>query len=272
MDFIGLKINCSADMQEIVLAELSLFEFVAFEELEDGIYAACEEKDWDENEIKEVLEKYNLCFSFQKVEKINWNEEWEKNYDPVIIDDQIIVRASFHTPRPAFPHEIIVTPNMTFGTGHHATTYQVLKYQFGMDHEGKRVLDMGCGTGALAIMAAQKGATDILAVDIDEWCVENTTENIALNNFPEIRVKQGSVDILEQEAPFEIILANINKNILLDQIEMYSTKLEKAGMLVLSGFYEHDIDDLLLHSDQFQLQYVDRSTRNKWAMLALRKI
>lgn len=258
-------------MQEIVLAELSLFEFVAFEELEDGIYAACEEKDWNETEIKEALEKYDLSYSFQKVEKINWNEEWEKNYEPVIIDDQVIVRASFHAPRPEFAHEIIVTPKMSFGTGHHATTYQVLKYQLSLDQKRKRVLDMGCGTGALAIMAAQRGASEILAVDIDDWCVENTLENIELNDCAFIKVKQGSIEVLIDEKPFDVILANINKNILLDQIQTYANKLKSGGELILSGFYEHDIDDLLLHSQQYSLDYVDRSVRNNWAMLALRK-
>jgi len=259
-------------MQEIVLAELSLFEFVAFEELEDGIYAACEEKDWKKTEIQEVLEKYNLAYSFQKVKKINWNEEWEKNYEPVIIDDQVIVRASFHAPRPEFTHEIIVTPKMSFGTGHHATTYQVLKYQLGLDQNDKRVLDMGCGTGALAIMAAQRGAKEILAVDIDDWCVENTLENIELNKCAFIGVKQGSIEVLFPEKPFDVILANINKNILLAQIETYANKLKSGGELILSGFYEHDVEDLVHHSQKHSLNYVHRSVRNNWAMLALRKI
>ena len=154
MSFITLTITCDEEKREFLIAELSLFPFDAFEETETGLLASCEKDDYEPEEVKEVLDRYKVEYQVEEVEKVNWNEEWEKNYDPVIVGDQCIVRATFHEPKPEFPYEIIITPKMSFGTGHHATTWQVLKYQLDLDQTGKKVIDVGCGTGILSIFAA----------------------------------------------------------------------------------------------------------------------
>lgn len=271
MSFITLNITCSEEKRELLIAELSLFPFDAFEETETGLLVSCEEADWEEEPVFAVLARYEVECRVERVEKVNWNEEWEKNYDPVIVEDQCIVRATFHEPRPNFPYEIIITPKMSFGTGHHATTYQVLKHQLQLDHKGKKVLDVGCGTGALAIMAHKRGATDITAVDIDEWCIENSEENFSLNGCDHVKLSLGGIETVQENDPFDIILANINKNVLLDQIGAYSERLKNKGTLVLSGFYTEDIADLMAEAGKFGLVHQEQTERNRWAMLALKK-
>lgn len=269
MDFITLQITCDEETRELLLAELSLFSFDAFEETETGLLASCEAENWDEQSVKPILEKYSVSWEVQTVPRVNWNEEWEKHYDPVIVGDQCIVRASFHTPRPEFPYEIIITPKMSFGTGHHATTWQVLNYQLSVYHAGKKVIDVGCGTGALAIMAQKRGATDLTAVDIDEWCIENSRENFEMNGCQNVRLLLGGIEVISPTEQFDIMLANINKNVLLSQMSDYSLRLHPGGLLVLSGFYEEDIPDLLGCAAQNALSYVHQSSRDRWAMLAL---
>lgn len=270
MSFITLKIACDEEKRELLMAELSLFPFDAFEETDEGLLASCEKSAWEPTEVKPILDRYAVPYQVHEVEKVNWNEEWEKNYEPVIVGDQCIVRASFHAPHPEIPYEIIITPKMSFGTGHHATTYQVLAYQLGLDHSRKRVLDVGCGTGALAIMAHKRGAAELAAVDIDEWCIENSEENFALNNCGDVNLKLGGIDQIPEDDQYDIILANINKNVLLSQMEAYAKRLIKGGTLVLSGFYAEDIPDLLHCAETFGLKEEKRSERNRWAMLALR--
>lgn len=269
MDFVTLQITCDEETRELLLAELSLFAFDAFEENETGLLASCEADGWDEESVKPILEKYGVSWEVQTVPRVNWNEEWEKHYDPVIVGDQCIVRASFHAPRPEFPYEIIITPKMSFGTGHHATTWQVLNYQLSVDHIGKKVIDVGCGTGALAIMAQKRGATDLTAVDIDEWCIENSRENFETNGCQNVRLLLGGIEVISPTEQFDIMLANINKNVLLSQMSDYSLRLRPGGLLVLSGFYEEDIADLLDSATQNGLSYVHQSSRDRWAMLAL---
>lgn len=269
MNFIELTVQCEEEKRELLLAELSLFPFVAFEENDGGLTACCEEQEWNEAEINSVLERYDVEYSFQSIARINWNEEWEKNYDPVVVGDQCIVRATFHEPQPDIPYEIIITPKMSFGTGHHATTHQVLKYQLELDHQGKKVLDVGCGTGALAIMAHKRGATDILAIDIDDWCIENSQENFSLNNCTSIKLALGGIENVAETETFDIVLANINKNVLLEQIGEYQKRMSTGGTLILSGFYIDDIPDLLQEAKKYGLSFYTQSDRDKWAMLVL---
>lgn len=271
MSFIALNITCNEEKREFLIAELSLFPFDAFEETETGLLASCEAHLWNEEEVTEVLTRYGVTFSVEEVEKVNWNEEWEKNYDPVIVADKCIVRASFHQPRPEFPYEIIITPKMSFGTGHHATTYQVLKYQLGLNHEGKKVIDVGCGTGALAIMAYKRGARNITAVDIDDWCIENSKENFEINECTHIKLQLGGIEVVPETEQFDIMLANINKNVLLAQMHDYSIRIKSGGTLILSGFYVEDIPDLLEEASKQGLKPNEQSERNRWAMLALLK-
>lgn len=270
MNFISLTIDCDEEKRELLIAELSLFPFDAFEETDSGLLVSCEEDRWEADPIKEILKRYGVTYRLGEVARINWNEEWEKNYDPVIVGDQCIVRATFHAPRPEIPYEIIITPKMSFGTGHHATTWQVLKYQLEMDQAGRKVLDVGCGTGALAIMAHKRGATDITAVDIDEWCIENSQENFALNHCETIKLYLGGIDRVSEEETFDIILANINKNVLMEQMKAYKIRMNKGAKLVLSGFYVDDRDELVTKGHQLGLEFEYSSEKNNWAMLVLK--
>lgn len=271
MDYISLQVHCGEEAREMILAELSLLTFDAFEENDKGLLASCAIADWQEEEVRAVIAKYGATFEFHETEKVNWNEEWEKHYDPVIVGDQCIVRAAFHAPRPEFPYEIIITPKMSFGTGHHATTYQMLSRQLLLDHTGKRVLDVGSGTGALAIMAWKRGAAEVTAVDIDEWCIENGHENFALNGCEQTDLRLGGIEVISPSDNYDIILANINKNVLMAQMEDYAIRLKSGGILLLSGFYQADIQDLLIIASSFDLHHLDQTERNQWAMLALTK-
>lgn len=272
MEFTTIKVSCSADIIDLLIAELFEIGFDSFQEFETGFEGSCDKTQYDEGNVKSILDNYpNVSFEIKEQEKVNWNEEWEKNYDPIIIGDKCIVRASFHEPQPQFQYEIIVTPKMSFGTGHHATTFQVLDYQISLDHTDKKVLDVGTGTGILAIMAQKRGASFLAATDIDDWCIENSAENFALNEVKDVSLIQGQISEVA-DADFDIVIANINKNVLLDQIKEYANRLVTRGQLILSGFYEADIADLEAEAQKHGLKKVKSTTRDNWAMLVLDKL
>jgi len=271
MAFITVKVTCNPELTDLLIAELFGLGFDSFQEFDDGFEGSCEEHLFDEAGTEEILKQFpNVTYHVKEQEKVNWNEEWEKNYDPIVVDDRCIVRATFHAPQPQFEYEIIVTPKMSFGTGHHATTYQMLSYQMSLDHAGKKVLDVGTGTGILAIMAAKRGATHLVATDIDDWCIENSQENFTLNKLEDVRLIKGQIDEVDT-SDFDIVIANINKNVLLDQMKSYVALLKTGGQLLLSGFYEDDIADLVKLGNQLGLNQVHSSSRDNWAMLALEK-
>lgn len=272
MEFITIKVSCSSDLIDLLIAELFEIGFDSFQELEAGFEGSCDKNQYDERNVKSILCNYpNVDFEVKEQEKVNWNEEWEKNYDPIIVGEKCIVRASFHEPQPQFEYEIIVTPKMSFGTGHHATTYQVLDYQISLDHTSKKVLDVGTGTGILAIMAQKRGASFLAATDIDDWCIENSAENFALNDVKDVSLIQGQISEVA-DSNFDIVIANINKNVLLDQIHEYGDRLVNGGQLILSGFYEADIADLEAEAHKHGLKKVKSTTRDNWAMLVLDKL
>jgi ribosomal protein L11 methyltransferase len=210
-------------------------------------------------------------FFQDKVHKENWNEEWEKNVDPVMVGDQCIIRAEFHKIEKKYPYEIIITPKMSFGTGHHQTTYLMVRNQLSIDHRDKRVMDAGCGTAVLAILASKRGAKSVEAFDIDEWSIENGRENVIKNNCENIRIRQGTILDFTWPTPFDIILANINKNVLMKEMGTYSKQLVTRGLLVLSGFYEGDIPDLVREAKQQGLQLQQQDEKEQWASLVLQK-
>lgn len=276
MNFIAVHVTCPEELSEIILAELSLFPFDTFEEHDHGVSAFCEENVFTkemEVEIRQSLGKYDgISFTTQVLPRENWNEEWEKHYEPVIVKDQIIVRASFHDPETIFPYELIITPKMSFGTGHHATTHLMLEEMLSIDFKEKRVADFGSGTGVLAIMAHKLGAKSLLATDVDDWCIENCIENFELNHVPDVKTLQGPIKELDLKGEtYDIILANINKNILLEEMEAYIAHLENEGYLFLSGFYQHDIQDLLAKAPDLGMKKIKESTKSDWAVLVLQK-
>ncbi|WP_420317134.1 50S ribosomal protein L11 methyltransferase [Ekhidna sp.] len=271
MGFVTIKATCDPQLIDVLIAELFETGFDSFQELDDGFEGSCEQSEFDEEKVKIVFSQFpNVTFEVKEQEKINWNEEWEKNYDPIIVGNRCIVRASFHQSQPNFEYEIIVTPKMSFGTGHHATTYQVLAYQMDLDHKGKKVLDVGTGTGILAIMASKRDANELVASDIDDWCIENSEENFALNNVKDVKLIKGQIDeVIDND--FDIVIANINKNVLLDQMKDYASKTIENGQLILSGFYKEDISDLENEANKFKLHLIHSTTRDNWAMLAFEK-
>ncbi len=274
MDYLEFKITCTEDFREILIAELAEIGFDSFLETETGLDAYAPEVDFNRTAYEEVIENYRepaqISVSEGKMPKVNWNEEWEKNYDPIAVDELVYVRASFHESQPGFRHEIVINPKMSFGTGHHATTYQVLRLQGEIDHQGKRVLDVGSGTGILAIMAHLLGAKEVEAFDIDDWCVENGNENFDLNGLA-TRMGLGTIRQVNPQGPFDIILANINKNVLLDELKIYSNLLISGGYLLLSGFYTEDIDDLVQEAKKHSLELLKTSSKDNWAALILQK-
>jgi ribosomal protein L11 methyltransferase len=274
MDYLEFKIKCLDEFQEILIAELAEIGFDSFLENEDGIDAYILESEFDREKFSEVISEYQEAGQISLTEgvmpKVNWNEEWEKNYDPIEVEDLVLVRASFHEPKPGFKHEIVINPKMSFGTGHHATTYQMLRHQGELDHGGKRVLDVGSGTGILAIMAHLLGARQVEAFDIDDWCVDNGNENFDLNGLT-TRMGLGTIREVNPVGPFEIILANINKNVLLDELEIYAGLLTAEGFLLLSGFYTEDIDDLVNAAEPLGLILRKKSSKDNWAALILEK-
>ncbi|GIJ96033.1 ribosomal protein L11 methyltransferase [Capnocytophaga stomatis] len=259
---------------EILVAELAECGFESFVDSERGILAYIQENLWNENILNDVYilqsPEFKISYTFKTIEQINWNEEWEKNFNPIVVDNICTVRAPFHE-LPSTLYDIIIEPKMSFGTGHHETTYMMLQFLLNTDLKGKKVLDMGCGTSVLAIMAEKRGAKSITAIDIDNWCVENSLENAERNNCKNITVKLGDASLLDNEN-FDIIIANINRNILLSDIPQYAKSLSSGGMLFLSGFYESDVPAITDKCNENNLEFAEKLERNQWVALKFRKI
>ncbi|WP_373708897.1 50S ribosomal protein L11 methyltransferase [Kaistella sp.] len=268
----NFKIQPLQPWNEILMAELIEIGFDSFTEEYDGILGYIQKELFKEEELKEVQllqnPDINISYTFKEMPNINWNEEWEKNFSPINIEDQVSIRAEFHENQ-NLPHEIIIQPKMSFGTGHHATTYLMIQQMLDMDFKSKTVLDMGCGTSVLAIFAKQEGAGKTVAIDIDEWSVENSIENAARNKV-ELEISQGTADNLGSEN-FDIILANINRNILISDIPTYVSILNNGGQLLLSGLCFFDVDDILEVCTAEKLTLTKKIQREEWVSLLLEK-
>ena len=275
MYYTRLQVICDPDFSEILMAEIADAGFDTFMETDKGFEAYVEEKKFDAQQLDEIKKKYSsvnpLLFFWDQIQKQNWNEQWEKSLEPIIVDDRCLIRAEFHKIEKKYPYEIVITPKMSFGTGHHQTTYLMIKSQLDLDHTNKRVMDAGCGTAILSIMASKRGAKKILAFDIDEWSVINGKENIENNLCQNIEIHQGKISDLSIEGDFDIILANINKNVLLSEIKTYASYLKTGGYLLLSGFYTTDIDDLKAEASLHGLEEINRDEKETWASLLLKK-
>ncbi|MDT0684750.1 50S ribosomal protein L11 methyltransferase [Autumnicola psychrophila] len=251
---------------EILIAELGYLGFESFIENEDGITAYIPAEEFEEDIFAGVhilqLEEFQITYSREEIERENWNEEWEKNFSPIIVDDICSVRAPFH-PKPDTNYDIVIEPKMSFGTGHHATTHMMIKLILENEWKGKSVLDMGCGTGVLAILAAMKGADKIDAVDIDNWCYLNTLENIQRNDCEHINVEEGGAELLGNKK-YDRIIANINRNILLEDLPVYVKSLNSEGELYLSGFYTEDLKVIAETCEGLGLIYVNHVEKNNW--------
>ena len=268
----NFKINPLQPWNEILMAELIEIGFDSFTEEYDGVLGYIQKDIFNENELKNIPlfqnDNVKIQYSYEEMPNINWNEEWEKNFSPINVEDKVLIRAEFHDSDPNM-HEIVIQPKMSFGTGHHPTTHLMIQQMLDMDLENKKVLDMGCGTSVLAIFAKQKAAGRTVAIDIDEWSVENSKENAIRNNV-ELDIELGKADNLGKEK-FEIILANINRNILISDIPTYVSVLEDGGKLLLSGLCFFDVDDILEVCAEQNLKLEKKIQREEWVSLLLSK-
>lgn len=265
--------------RDVVTALAGEINFDTFVDTPEGVDAYIPKKDYDEEQVKLMIENFpmnqvNITFRAEEQEDKNWNEEWEKNFfQPITVDGRCIIHSTFHKDIPPMEYDILINPQMSFGTGHHETTNLMVSRLLETQLEGKSVLDMGCGTSILAILAAKRGADPITAIDIDEWCVANSADNISLNNIGNITVKLGDADLLRNEKPqFDLIIANINRNILTTDMDAYAACMHDGSRIFLSGFYVSDIPVIRESLQQHGLTYVRFYENNNWAMVVGEKV
>lgn len=267
------KITPLEPATEILIAELGEVGFESFVENEEGVLAYIQQVEWNDKVLSDIQilqsPEFKITYSHKLIEQINWNEEWEKNFEQIVVDGIVSIRAPFHE-NPNLKYDIVIEPKMSFGTGHHETTHMMIQHLLDVDLTDKKVLDMGSGTGILAIFAEMKGAKPIDAIDIDEWCFENSIENIERNNCKNINVYQGDVELLNDKN-YDLIIANINRNVLLADMHQYAKCLNNNGILLLSGFYTDDISVLANETLTYGLQIISQKERNNWASLKLIK-
>ncbi|MEJ7694970.1 50S ribosomal protein L11 methyltransferase [Daejeonella sp.] len=263
------KLQNSEDFhQDLLINSLSEIGFDTFEDMDEGFKAYTPEKAGTGEKISSIAEDYAGMFTFifeaKTIPHQNWNEVWESNFEPLRINDRCYIRATFHEPHPEFEFEIVVDPKMAFGTGHHQTTALMMELMMDTEFKDKKVLDMGCGTGILAILASKMGASEITAIDYEQICFESTIENSTLNKVNNISPLYGSKEVIPEET-FDIVVANINRNILLDHIDRYTEVLSPGGIIFFSGFYEEpDLNFITEKSRNSGLKYILHKTKNNW--------
>lgn len=254
---------------EILIAELGYAGFESFVENENGVTAYIQKEDNHKHILDDVFalknDEFQISYTKEEIAQVNWNSEWEKNFNPIQVDDLVSIRAPFHK-NPNLAYDIVIEPKMSFGTGHHETTHMMVQHLLDLDLTAKKVLDMGCGTGILAIFAEMKGAQPIDAIDIDAWCFENSVENVERNNCNHISVYEGDVSLLTNKK-YDVIIANINRNILLNDIKAYGNCLNANGILLLSGFYQEDIPVIDGEALKYNLKLDKIIERNNWVAL-----
>ncbi len=263
------KVSPLQPATEILIAELGYTGFESFVENDEGLTAYIQKDDWNAFILDGIQilksDEFKITYEFNEIEQTNWNEEWEKNFKPIVVDDLVTVRAPFHD-KPNTQYDVIIEPKMSFGTGHHETTHMMIQHILKNDFNKKSVLDMGCGTGVLAILAEKVGATNLDAIDIDNWCYLNSIENVERNNCNHISVYKGDVSLLNGRS-YDNIIANINRNILLADISEYAKSLNDNGMLFLSGFYADDIPLIEAKCNEHMLKLDEIIQRGQWVSL-----
>ncbi|MFN8417447.1 MAG: 50S ribosomal protein L11 methyltransferase [Cytophagaceae bacterium] len=272
-NYLQVTINVEIEQQEVLIAMLLGLQYDSFAQYEGYIDAYVLASEYDERGLTEVLQQLDITgFLVEEMEQKNWNEEWEKNFEPMVVEDRCYVRASFHPERQELPLEVVINPKMSFGTGHHATTYMMMHWLLDTEVSGKRAIDAGCGTGILSILAEKLNAKSVIAFDIEDWAFENLNENCNLNGCSRIETGKGTISqIVSPSVQVEILLANINKNVLLDEMSIYSSHLVSGGQLFLSGFYEEDETDIVASATKAGFEVTGRKVRQKWMSLRLVK-
>jgi ribosomal protein L11 methyltransferase len=258
---------------EILIAELGYVGFESFVENDTGVTAYIQKQEWNSQILDDLYilgsPKFKIKYAHHEVIQTNWNKEWEKNFNPIQVDGQVSIRAPFHE-NPSLKFDIVIEPKMSFGTGHHETTHMMIQHLLALDLENKKVLDMGCGTGILAIFAEMKGAQPTDAIDIDSWCYQNSLENVQRNGCRYITVLEGDSSLLKGKK-YDVVIANINRNILLSDMKTYIDSLSKNGVLLLSGFYKDDITIIENEVVKHGLVFDKMIQRNSWVALKYTK-
>ena len=269
-NYIKIEIETtSSEQMEILIAELSEINFEAFEENENSLSAFIKEDQFNDEALKNILSAKNISYTKSIIEETNWNAKWESEFEPIIVDNFVAIRAAFHTPIESVKHEIIITPKMSFGTGHHATTYLMLQQMENIDFTDKTVLDFGTGTGILAILAKKLGAKKVLAIDYDEWSINNAKENFIANNCTDIDLLQK--DDLNGLEAFDIILANINLNVITANSRHLALISQPSSTLLLSGCLSHDEEKILQTFASLNFKHIITTERNGWISMLLTK-
>lgn len=270
-EFIFSTQPCTETVSDVLAAVLGNVGFESFVTNESGLMAYIQQSLCDEAAIKLALIEFPLPdtkinYTYAEAEDKNWNEEWEKNYfQPIIIGDRCVIHSTFHHDVPQAEYDIVINPQMAFGTGHHETTSLIIGELLKANLQGKSLLDMGCGTSILAILARMRGAAPCLAIDIDEWCVRNSFENIELNGVTDIDVEEGDASSLKGKGPFDIVIANINRNILLADMKQYVACMHAGSELYMSGFYVDDIPVIQAEAERNGLTFIHQQEKNRWA-------
>lgn len=273
-DYITLRIDarpCNETVTDLLAAFLADEGYDSFSPDEDGLFAYIRADLFKEENVNEILENFPIDVEFtsthETVEGKDWNEEWEKNYfQPISVDGKVVVHSSFHTDIPEGAYDIVIDPKMAFGTGHHATTCNMIRSILQQNMENKTVIDMGTGTGILAILAKMMGAKQVTGIEIDPFAKENAVENARLNNV-EVNLICGDAQALGELEPADYFFANINRNVILNDLAQYLRKLKKTGKLILSGFYNSDIPIVENAADQFSLRLKEIKEDNEWVAL-----
>ena len=262
---------CNETVNDVVSALAGEIGFESFVEWENGVQAYIQQSLFDEGALKEMVENFPLpdvqiTYTITEAEDKDWNEEWEKNFfQPIVIGDRCCIHSTFHKDTPKTEYEILINPQMAFGTGHHETTSSIICELLDADLQGKSVLDMGCGTSILAILASMRGADPVTAIDIDDWCVNNSRDNIELNRISNITVELGDANLLKGRKPFDVIIANINRNILLADMAQYAACMHSGSELFMSGFYVQDIPAIQEKAESLGMEFVHHREKNNWA-------
>ena len=262
---------CNEVVNDVVSALAAEIGCESFVEWDNGVLAYIQQKLYNEEALKEMINNFPLpdttiLYKVEEAEEKDWNEEWEKNFfQPIVIGERCCIHSTFHKDTPKTEYEILINPQMAFGTGHHETTSSIISELLDADLQGKSVLDMGCGTSILAILASMRGASEVTAIDIDDWCVNNSRDNIALNNIHNIMVEHGDARLLEGRKPFDVIIANINRNILLADMNRYAACMHRGSELFMSGFYVEDIPSIQAKAESLGMKFEHYREKNNWA-------
>ena len=277
LEFIFHTEPCTEVVNDVLSAVLGEVGFESFVEQEGGIAAYIQTALYDEETLKSALDSFpladtTLTYTYKEAEDKDWNEEWEKNFfQPIVIGNRCVIHSTFHHDVPQAEYDIVINPQMAFGTGHHETTSLIIGELLEADLQGKALLDMGCGTSILAILARMRGAAPCAAIDIDEWCVRNSLENIELNHVDSISVFQGDASILPDKGPFDVVIANINRNILLNDMKHYVARMNPGARLFMSGFYTDDSPAIREEAERNGLRFVHHKEKNRWAAVQFEK-